>query len=220
MKRLSLLLASTTVLALTPAFAQLQKNTWTLGGSLGSAGLAGGNGFFYLSGSITPRAGYFLTDRFMVGAGLGLGLSMLRTPQFTGASNDYTLSSLSLSPFGRYYFAKPQVAGVIPRGIIPFAEAGLGLSGYTYSARTPAEYGHSGTGLSAHAGIGASSFLTRNVALETMVLYQYTFAGGVPVVSAPVQNFNRGLGFSVGLQFYLNRGDRSGASSAASPARD
>lgn len=76
MKKLVLASIATTVLASTSAFAQPQKGTWMAGADLlgASAGFnqsAPGNK--YVDFIVTPKVGYFISDRMVVGSSFTLG---------------------------------------------------------------------------------------------------------------------------------------------------
>lgn len=172
------------------ANAQLEKDNLMLGGT-GGFGFGGGGSGFTGTLSLQPRAGLFLTDRVVVGAGIGLGLSTYRN-YYEGRITSY---AGSFQPFVRYYFGKAPGKGEVPKSVVPFAEIGAGVSG-GFLARGPRFGGASGYGM-----VGINKFFNEHVALEVNLSYmqQSTSFDNTPFRS-------RGLSGGIGLQIFLDRG--------------
>jgi len=90
------------ILFCTTVNAQFEKGTWTIVVA-GSFGVGFTKGYSDFRRSIQPRAGYFLANKFLVGAGIDfycrrLGASSITTSTF----------GTSFSPYIRYYFLKSE----------------------------------------------------------------------------------------------------------------
>lgn len=178
MTRIKLTLLFTCLISLS-AFSQndtpetgLGKGTWMIGGTGWFTEHASFNNIEY---SIDPRAGYFLSKKFVV----GLNASYY----FDGVTN---FQRGSIGPFTRYYFINKRVAPFIE------AEYNLGKSRYqlqgdNFQTITNKRYG---------AGVGLDVFITRNVAFEGTVKYLYHKDGGIA---------DGKLGINIGFQIFLNR---------------
>lgn len=85
----------------TYSFAQLQKGTWLLDGHIGAQTTLNDDNKDYAFG-IYPSAGYAFSNRWLAGTSIGTGSSFSKGEDLRLESN-----SIFLSPFIRYYFAKP-----------------------------------------------------------------------------------------------------------------
>jgi outer membrane protein len=111
--------------------------------------------------SLTPRAGYFITDAIAVGAGLNFSTSSTKfDDDDKNASTEF-----SFTPFVRYY---------LPQGLFGQFEIGLGSSKdkWTYANDDVEEYKYKTFIWSL--GAGYPYFLNDNVAIEPMVSYYAT----------------------------------------------
>ena len=140
-----------------------------IGGSQLSAGYASDLDTESFNLSATPNFGFFLTDQWMLGAQLGLGLRV----------ESATLFSYEVSPFARYYFQ--------PEGrkrLFAFARAGVSHAVASEMTFDPV--------FSADAGAGLDVFITPTVAIEGSA-----FLTGTP--DPAILELNLGLGFQVFL---------------------
>ncbi|MEI6747978.1 MAG: outer membrane beta-barrel protein [Bacteroidales bacterium] len=90
-----------------------------------SAGAVSLDGDKTFSFNFSPKAGYFLNDKFAIGLGFGFGTSKTTTPKELTASGEEEVSkanSWAIAPFARYYFAKSGDLSF-------FGEATLGFGG-------------------------------------------------------------------------------------------
>lgn len=71
--------------------------------------------------SISPMLGYFINDKFAVGASLDISTGKNKTNFSNGTTTEYNDHTTGFTPFARYYFANI-------KNISLFAEAQLGLS--------------------------------------------------------------------------------------------
>jgi len=125
----------------------IKQGNWLVGFNANS-GLVDIGGFDDLFLSIVPTAGYFLTDRLVVGSGLQLAFA-----------NENAI--VNPEPFARYYFIGGE--GVLQ----PFAMAGFGTRfQFADSSSNPNFFS-----LNAMAGAGADWFFLPNVALEGTLWY-------------------------------------------------
>lgn len=103
--------------------AQLEKSSLMIGGSGSfSGGLAGNAGFS--SFQFQPRVGYFVANKFAIGAGIDMGYQRLRQ----GDLINNTGFGVGFSPFARYYFLKMENKFNL------FAETSVGLSNHWNSS--------------------------------------------------------------------------------------
>lgn len=151
----------------------IQQGNWMVGGSLGSLGYSFEGESFNIN--INPRAGYFISDGIAIGLGLNGGLAT--NPD---SDNEWTYG---VAPFVRYFF--PEGSSATGRF---FGEGEVGIAGSSLG---------SGVSFAAGVGLGYAHFVTRSVALEAAVGYNYTKAS---TANATAQN---GLGVRLGFQIYL-----------------
>lgn len=133
--------------------------------------------------NLTPKLGYFIQDRWALGAEVGLGLA---SPE--GTSD--TQTTWSIGPFTRYYFSSNEVDNLLNNGAF-FGEGSIGFGGDNSSA------GNSTNGMTYGIGAGYAYFLTPNVGLEGLLKYQGTAGGGNT-------NHQGNLYLGVGFQIYLS----------------
>lgn len=155
-----------------------------------SGGISGGaNTSFYGTATLQPRIGIFIADRLVAGTGIGLSYASIGADA-QGGRNFY---SGSIQPYLRYYFTKQSRAGELPKGLVPFAELGGGVSGTIYRSDR-------WTGASGYGAIGFNKFLNEHVALEVSLSYtRQSFS----TIDAGYRS--NGLGGGVGLQIFLGR---------------
>lgn len=151
----------------------VQKGNWMVGGSLGSMGYSFEGKSFNVN--INPRAGYFVSDGIAVGLSLNGG--------FQSVKEGDDIWTYGVAPFVRYFF--PEGSSATGRF---FGQGEVGIAG--------ANNGSDVT-FAAGVGLGYAHFITRSVALEAVVGYNYSKANNA---SAQAQN---GLGFNLGFQIYL-----------------
>lgn len=175
MKKL-LVAASIAVFGLSNA--QIQKDNWMVGAQV--ANIKFTNGF---NMNLTPKLGYFIQDRWAVGAQVGLDIY---SPEDTGD----TQTTWSIAPFTRYYFTNAEVNSMLRNGAF-FGEGSLGFGGDNSSA------GDSTNGVDFGIGAGYAYFITPNVGLEGMLKYQGLLGGGN-------NNATGNLYLGVGFQIYLS----------------
>lgn len=154
--------------------------------------------------SFSPKAGYFLSDKFAVGIAPGYAES--KQTNYSGSTDTYTkTNTTSVEIFGRYYFLE---AG---KRFKVYSELDLGYStagGETSNGTTTIKNDKTNS-IGANAGIGANFFVTNKIAVGyqfTNVLGYQTSkvdrSGAKPVNSFYVNLNNFGNFFSTG-QFSL-----------------
>lgn len=154
------------------ATAQLQQGSTLVGGGIGDLNFGFGSGSNF-NINLVPRVGYFIQDNVAIGAKVNLA--------FQGQKDSNTFG-YAVNGFGRYYFGEKEFDTLLKQGRW-FAEAGVGLSG-TKGAEV---------GFNFNFGPGYSYFLSDNVAVEGLVLYNGQFGKGSV----------NGLSFNVGFQIYF-----------------
>ncbi|WP_291096492.1 MULTISPECIES: hypothetical protein [unclassified Empedobacter] len=153
----------------------IKQGNWLVGGSIGSLGYSFEGENFNIN--LNPQAGYFVSDGFAVGLTTGFGLQTVKD-----GDNIY---QYKLMPFARYYF--PEGASSTGRF---FGQGEVGITGAKSGGVSDTSFGF---GINA----GYAHFVSRNVALEGMVGYNYSKSN---LANAQAQN---GLGLAVGFQIYL-----------------
>ena len=151
----------------------IQKGNWIVGGSLGSLGYSFEGKSFNIN--INPRAGYFVSDGIAIGASLNGGLIT--------AKHADDVWTYGVAPFIRYYV--PEGSSSTGRF---FGQGELGIAGSSIGKSADVAFG---------IGLGYAHFITKSVALESVVGYNYSKA---TTASATAQS---GLGVSLGFQIYL-----------------
>ncbi|KUF40193.1 outer membrane beta-barrel protein [Myroides marinus] len=155
----------------------IKKGNWMVGASVGSMGYSFEDKSFNLN--INPSAGYFISDGFAVGLEVGAGVTTHKKP----VKDDW---NYKVMPFARYYF--PEGASATGRF---FGQGAVGISG-TENATSKTSFAFDIKG-------GYSHFVSRNVALEATVGYNYSKSS---VADAKSQN---GIGLAVGFQIFLGK---------------
>lgn len=157
------------------ANAQIQKGNWMVGGSVANMQFTNN-----LNLTLNPKAGYFVADRFVVGAGVDLSVSK------TKGSSDVA-TNWGIAPFARYYFTSTEIDSMLKNGAF-FAEGSAGFGGNNTNS------GSSTNGVNLGLGAGYAYFITPNVSLEGMLKLSTTTGVGDPTAN---------LGASVGFNIYL-----------------
>ena len=172
-----LFLAGALALLGVTANAQVQESNWMVGAQVANVKFT--NGFKM---NLTPKLGYFIQDKWAVGAQVGLNIS---SPE--GTSD--TQTDWSIAPFTRYYFGNNEVNNLLNNGMF-FAEGSLGFGGNNSST------GDSTNGVDLGIGAGYSYFITPTVGLEGLLKYQGLVGGGN-------KSSQGNLFLGVGFQIYL-----------------
>jgi opacity protein-like surface antigen len=152
--------------------AQTDKGDWMVGGTF-SLNTAKNSTTI----SLSPNAGYFLLDHFLLGARVGYEFSELGTTK---------VSAFDIGPFTRYYFRGKRAR--------PFGEFDLDFQ----SAKLTTDLGSSTeSAVGFFVGGGLALFLNDNVALETILGYK----------NIKVENKDGTGGFNmrIGFQVYISR---------------
>ncbi|WP_048825497.1 outer membrane beta-barrel protein [Hymenobacter sp. DG25B] len=201
MKKQLMLLGGATLLTIS-ASAQTEKGTVMLGlsgGNFGYSHNANSNGS-NISASLSPSAGIFLLDNFLVGTRVNVDYSYFSQNTYTSTPITpyrYTHQGIGygLGPFARYY---------VPSGSKHrfFAEAGVALYHSRFRAETKqqgeatVQQNSRNTYSGFHGAVGYNYFFTPNIALEATAGYYHTdlgqaYSGG---------NLRGQLGLSIFLQ--------------------
>lgn len=173
------------------AKAQIQKGNVLIGGDLANLQL-GLSKPTYFTGTISPKAAWFVQDNIALGGAVNFGIS---TVKGGGSTTSYGIGAL-----GRYYSG---AEGALIKHSRFFGEATVGLNGVNLSAS-----GGSTNGLGFGFGPGLAYFITPSIGLETLLKYN-----GVVGFGSSVYQNNVNLQF--GFQVYL-----PGRATAAKVIRD
>lgn len=186
-----------------PSNAQLQEGNFMLGADVGS-GLVNPatNGLFGLNVGLnegagwdiglSPKAGYMVSDSFLLGAIVNLGYSQVSDD----SDGIFVYGAQALT---RFYVSpgEADVDDVVPAGQF-FLETNAGLAGRNVTG------GETTNGFAFGFGPGYSYFLNENVALEASIKYNGLTGAG----NAGYQN---SLGINLGIQVFFPRGQAEDA---------
>jgi|TARA_R110000737_G_scaffold224336_4_gene239349 hypothetical protein len=163
--------------------AQLEKGSMLIGGSGAFGASAGGNGSGYIF-NLYPSAGYFVLNKFAVGAEVGFLSQVNNFGNFTSRYN-----AISFSPFARYYFLKQESKVNI------FAQAGIAIAYYnsTYAQSTTNDIV-----TIPNVKAGVAYFIRPQVALEAAINVRWN-------PNVPIINPNDQIYGSIGFQIHLNK---------------
>lgn len=222
--------------------AQLKKGNWLFEGNLGNISFNDGNSKnesgsfknesasnnFYFD--FYPRAGYFLTDNFVLGSEIGFGFSSgtsesTNTIGVKTSESKNSSSYLTFGPFIRYYFPSSNQAlrfyGQAGAGInmtLSNKSEGKSFNGTTgilsneYSYNYPKKYNT----FSASGAIGMHYFLSSTTALNSSIGYYYSKAkqtsnytstsGGIATTSddSNYEYNNSRISWSIGFTVFLD----------------
>ncbi|WP_336516796.1 hypothetical protein [Pollutibacter soli] len=171
---------------------QVEKDNWMIGGQINGAFQKFGEETQFknrsIEISITPKAGYFVLDKFAVG--INTGYSFTHSKYFNSSISDWDENSFSrFTPgiFTRYYFLAPaskinlfgELAGGLRLAAFKSDNGDTKYNGYQYSGA-----------------FGMAYFLNKTVSLETSLMYQYQTENSH---SPGVHNIILNLGFQVYL---------------------
>lgn len=137
-------------LVATQLSAQISRGTIMLGGTAG-VNNASADGNSYTTIDVDPLFGYFLGDRFALGASVNLSV-------FLG--EDVTSTSFGFNPFARYYFNTSGTA-------LLFGQAHVGYQNFGEN-----EFGDDLSALNYGLGVGVDFFLNDHVAIEGVLGYR------------------------------------------------
>lgn len=170
MKTISTYLIIIFSLTIYSSFAQISKGTWLIdgGAALGTtlSPVSDNYNFF-----LVPSAGYFVSDRWMVGGVMSFGRSFNRTDFPFSGNSEFSINSYSFIPFLRYYFNKPDQL------FHWFITAGGGINTQTSrTERIGSESKFSETYYNPFVGGGFNIFFHPNIALESTLQYQGLFS--------------------------------------------
>lgn len=183
--------------------AQLEQGNFMLGADLGS-GLVNPatNGLFGLNVGLnegagwdiglSPKAGYMISDSFLLGAIVNLGYSQVSDE----SDGVFVYGAQALS---RFYVSpgEADVADVVPAGQF-YLETNAGLAGRNVTDEEATN------GFAFGFGPGYSYFLNDNVALEASVKYN-------GLVGAGSRNYQNSLGINIGIQVFFPRSEAEDA---------
>ncbi|QHT66843.1 outer membrane beta-barrel protein [Rhodocytophaga rosea] len=164
------------------AYAQTEKGTLLLGGNASmSFNSQMSNKSFGVS--IYPQVGFFVANKFALGANVSLGYSSYDV-------NSFRSGSIGIGPFVRYYLGAGKA--------IPFLEARGGWNHYQSKYKEPngttrKDRQNSGYG---GLGLGLAYFLTPTIGLESLLSYDLYRQNSYT---------NRALNLRIGFQIYFSR---------------
>lgn len=137
--------------------------------------------------NISPRIGWFVSEKWALGSSLTLNYS---------SNNFFNGLGLGVSPFARFY---PQNSNG-PLQWFLTAEIGLLYTSNEFDDAVTGgiDFNSKGWLKNFRTGAGLNWFLNEQVALEGILSYQYNESSTLPSIE-------RAIGFNVGFQFFLSR---------------
>lgn len=181
-----------------PTFAQLERNTWMVGGTASLRAFEEtytSNQYKNVSNKlnfkIAPNVGYFIADKFNV----GLRTAYESSQTYFVVNSPSRLHNIAIGPFARYYVLNSEK----PFNI--FIDASYQL-GYYWWVKKPIDntgYYNSQNSNSFTLAAGPVVFLTDNVALELSLGYIYQNS----VTKDFTKTINKGLNTGIGFQFHF-----------------
>lgn len=174
------------------ANAQTEKGTLLLGGNVANINLGITEGLGS-SISLTPSAGYFVSDGFAVGASLPISKSGNKNDESWGSSKTSN-TTFGLGVYGRYYFIQDNPLSF-------FAGLGLGVNNYYTKTKTDFDSNliedrvdkYSSSDFYSGVNVGAAYFLNDALAIE-----------GVLSTSDITEDY-LSLNFGFGFKYYFKK---------------
>ena len=128
------------------AFSQIEQGSLIIRGSLSFLHQSSSSNSIISTYNLTPSVGYFFTDRFA--GGLGVGVSGLKTNINNTTGQDINRTFLNVAPFVRNYF-------LVEEKVALFGELNL-----------PAEFNRDIQGIGVNINLGSTIFITPRIALD------------------------------------------------------
>jgi outer membrane protein len=183
--------------------AQTEQGRWMVGAQVGNIAYQTRSVSSYFSASISPSAGYFVSDNLLVGTGIPLSLSMSR---YDLGSNVETRSiSYGLSPFANYFFGNGEIK--------PYVGIAFGYSRtndtrkQNYPATVSSKTTQNNSLINIAPTVGAAYFITDNVALNAGLNYNIqSYRGEAIDLSNQPEDYTtnwRSLSLTVGFQLFF-----------------
>lgn len=108
--------------------------------------------------TFTPKAGYFINDKFALGLQLGFGTD--KVENYRNDTED-KINTIGFGVFGRYYFAE------LGQRFKVYSELGVGYTSYKDELRVgPITTSVKGDGFGINAGLGFNYFVTPKIAIN------------------------------------------------------
>lgn len=86
--------------------AQTERGHWTLGAQIGNLTYKDQSGSSSFSASLSPSAGYFVTNGLVVGTGVPISMFTQKSTIASDYTFNYSGTGIGLSPFIRYFLGK------------------------------------------------------------------------------------------------------------------
>ncbi|WBO84354.1 outer membrane beta-barrel protein [Hymenobacter yonginensis] len=159
------------------AFAQTEKGARYIGANVGNLSYGRSDKNNSISATLTPSAGVFVGNNFLLGAGLPISYSRSHF-ETTFQKSTRREVAVGLVPFARYY-----LPGTGAHRFFGHLQAGIARGSYRYQAEgmyfasggqaviTKEDQRSSQTSLTLGAGLGYNYFLTPGAALEVVASY-------------------------------------------------
>ena len=145
--------------------------------------------------SLSPKAGYFISNKTAVG--LRIGFNQTKNTNYGGSNETYNMTnSLGAGIFVRHYLLE------VGSRLKAYGEAGLGFSsdgGEVNNGSSTVKFDKTNT-IGVNAGIGANYFLTDNIAIG----YQFADLIGFSTTKANTSGAKASNNFNVNLNSFSN----------------
>ncbi|GAB3743485.1 outer membrane beta-barrel protein [Spirosoma lituiforme] len=186
--------------------AQTQKGRWTIGAELGNLTYQHQDQFNSFKASLTPAAGYFITNGLVLGAGLPISGGTQKSEYVGYYFNKSSNFTIGLSPFARYYFGKTNL-----KPYLGFAYSYSGITGKvesndTAGMNTGETKGHSSMLMPT---LGLAYFVNSTIALALNLNYNVSHLEETTTNTqyAPGSYISdtRNLSLGIGFQLFLGK---------------
>lgn len=203
MKKYFLFVAAATI-TFSTASAQTEKGARYIGVNLGNLSYEDVDNRSYFSGTLSPNAGVFVADNFLLGSGLEVSYTLQKIKNLPNQDYRGRDLTLGISPFARYY-----LPGTGPHRFFGQANVGIARSSFFSKQKgiyvepsgqlIPFENEQRGNSTRARFGValGYNYFLTPSAALQVIASYNRYGYGGNSSASAGA------LGVSAGFAVFL-----------------
>lgn len=184
--------------------AQTEKGRWTVGAEVGNFTYQNQNDIKSFTGSLSPAAGYFVTDGLAIGAGVPVSF----TSQNYGSTNfgnlRYSSTVIGLAPFVRYFIGRSKLK---PYLAVTYSY-GQSRGRYRTDTQGGSESKTEGYTTSLVPNAGVAYFINRNLALNLGVNYninhqEYETVQTSPFTPGPSNSNTNTESLSLGVGFRL-----------------
>lgn len=190
------------------SIAQTEKGRWTAGTQLSDLTYQTQEGGRAFSAKLTPSAGYFITNGFVLGAGVPLGLATQTLDDPLSPSIHTVATSVGLAPFVRYYAGSGKLKFLIGASY-SYSKTSSKLTTELPDSFVSDRSGHTTT-LTPTTGL--TYFFSRTIGLSMALNYDITHQETKTIISTSTtrredtaSGDSKSLAFGAGLQVFFGK---------------